>query len=118
MSIRQQARTAAVSAAHPRWPREAPAVLFFGLAIVPLVFPFLVRTPLVLPTLSLMSLASAGLLALAAWWMSSDRNCPHINLWDLSGACAFIGFAAGMLSEPEHILELWTAPANGHDPAR
>jgi len=118
MSIRQQARSAAVPAACPQWPREASAVLFFGLAIAPLVFPFLVRTPLVLPTLSLTSLASAGLVALVAWWTSSGRKFPHINLWDVSGAYAFIGFAAGMLSEPEHILELWTAPANGHQPAR
>jgi hypothetical protein len=41
--------------------------------------------------------------------MSADRNHPGITLWDVSGAYAFIGFAAGMLSDPQQVVEFWFA---------
>ena len=68
-------------------------------------FLLLVQTPLLLPSMSLIALAISAIVALAAWCMSSDRHGAGITLWDVSGAYAFIGFAAGMLSDPQQVLE-------------
>jgi len=55
----------------------------------------------------------AGFLALIAWWIRSDRNSNRLSVWDLSGACAFIGFAAGILSRPENVLAAFGLAAGG-----
>jgi len=47
----------------------------------------------------------AAVIALAAWCLSSSRQSAGITLWDVAGAYAFIGFAAGMLSDPQQVLE-------------
>jgi hypothetical protein len=57
------------------------------------------------PSMSLVALAISAIVALAAWCLSSDRHGAGISLWDVSGAYAFIGFAAGMLSDPQQVLE-------------
>ncbi len=69
----------------------------------------LVPAPVILPALSLLALAGAGIMALVAWVSRVGHNSDGITLWDVSGAFAFIGFAAGMLSErqPEKILQLF-----------
>jgi hypothetical protein len=33
-------------------------------------------------------------------------------LWDVAGAYAFIGFAIGMISKPEHVLQLFGVAAS------
>jgi H+/Cl- antiporter ClcA len=85
-----------------------PVVLLASLAIaaaVPLLLlASFVPGPLVLPVLSLGALACAAALALAAYWRGSPRHSKSITLWDLAGAAALIGFAAGMLTGPEQIL--------------
>jgi len=60
-----------------------------------------------LPALSLLSFAIAGGLSLLAWLVQAERRTSHMNLWDVAGAYVFIGCAAGMLSRPEHVLELF-----------
>jgi hypothetical protein len=55
--------------------------------------------------MSLIALAVSAIVALVAWCLSSDRRGAGITLWDVSGAYAFIGFAAGMLSDPQQVLE-------------
>jgi H+/Cl- antiporter ClcA len=85
-----------------------PVVLLASLAIaaaVPLLLlASFVPGPLVLPVLSLGALACAAALALAAYWCRAPRHSKSITLWDLAGAAALIGFAAGMLTGPEQIL--------------
>jgi hypothetical protein len=66
---------------------------------------------LVLPALSLAALACAGSAALIAWWRGARRHGDRLTLWDVAGATAFIGFAAGMLSEPDHIVQLFDRSA-------
>jgi hypothetical protein len=51
-------------------------------------------------------------------WTAPDRQCPHVTLWDVSGAYAFVGFAAGMLSEPEHVMQFVALPVNVHEAVR
>jgi hypothetical protein len=85
-----------------------PAVLLASLAVaaaVPLLLlASLVPHPLLLPMLSLAAIGCAALLALVAYWRRAPRHVETITLWDLAGAAALIGFAAGMLTGPEQIL--------------
>jgi hypothetical protein len=111
MHIQQQNRSATDSHSHASRPQMVVAVLLWTLA-VPVIGPlFLVRAPLVLPSLSAIALASAAVSAFIAWCMSSEHDGTGISLWDISGAYAFIGFSAGMLSEPQHVLDLLSMPA-------
>jgi len=118
MSIQQRTRSAVASATHSHWSHVASAILLSAVAVPPIGFLFLVRTPLILPSIAVISLASAAIIALAAWCMSSDRNSPGISLWDISGAYVFIGFAAGMLSEPQQVMELFSLPTETHKSAQ
>jgi len=67
---------------------------------------WLVPPPLVLPALGLVSFTAAVVLALFAYCSGADRHADGITLWDMAGAFALIWVAAGMLSEPEHIVQL------------
>jgi hypothetical protein len=79
--------------------------LLLTVTVPPIGFLLLARIPLLLPSMSLIALAISAIVALAAWCLSSDRQGAGITLWDVSGAYAFIGFAAGMLSDPQRVLE-------------
>ena len=89
---------------------ETP-VLFAGVGLTAGLFAIalvlLMPATLVLPSLSLLALVLAGGLALLAWQMRVGRPANRITLWDIAGVCAFIGFAAGMMSQPEHVVELF-----------
>jgi hypothetical protein len=62
--------------------------------------------PLWVPVIALGLLAVAALTA----GLASARRTPwrgdRVTLWDISGAFAFIGCAAAMLSKPENVLQL------------
>ena len=105
MSTRQRSRPAIASAGHIEWPNMVSAVLLLAVMVSLTGFLLLVRTPLLLPSMSLIALAISAIAALAAWCSSSDRHGDGITLWDISGAYAFIGCAAGMLSDPRQVLE-------------
>lgn len=90
----------------------ALAVLFFVVVAPPVAFLLSIKASPVLPSLSLISLCLSALLALAAWTMSAAHAGRHITLWDVSGAYALVGFAAGMLSEPMQVVELMSVPAD------
>jgi hypothetical protein len=88
--------------------------LVLAAAVVPAIaILLLVRVPLVLPSLSLVSMASAAVIVLLAWWMSVKRTGEAITLWDVAGLYAFLGCAAGMLSDPEQAMEFLALPASG-----
>jgi hypothetical protein len=70
----------------------------------------LLPTPLVLPALSLSALGFAGVISLVAWWRRAPRRADTVTLWDLAGAAALIGFAAGMLTGPDQILYFFDNP--------
>jgi hypothetical protein len=110
MSIQRRSRSAVASAVHRERPHLSSTVLFWTVMLPPTVFLLLSRSPHVLPLMSVLALACAAIVALAAWCTSSDRDSKGISLWDLSGAYAFVGFAAGMLSDPEQLIEFWSAP--------
>ena len=99
-------------------PNVTLAALPFALAAPAVPSLLLFNTSLVLPSLSVFALASAAIVALLAWGVKSKRHSAHITLWDLSGVYAFVGFAAGMLSEPQHVLEFWSLPTSDHGVTR
>jgi hypothetical protein len=100
------------------WP-PATSALFLAAVVVPSVLFFLfLRAPFVLPSMSMASLATAGLLAWVAWWRASERDSAPINLWDVSCAYAFIGLSTGILSEPEQMMQFWTVPTDVQEAAR
>jgi hypothetical protein len=105
MSNRQRSRRGVGSAMRAEWPHMVSAVLLLAVTIPPAGLLLLTRTPLLLPSMSLVALAISAIVALAAWCLSSDRHGAGLTLWDVSGAYAFIGFAAGMLSDPQQVLE-------------
>jgi hypothetical protein len=70
----------------------------------------------VLPVLCLLALAGAALVALFAWWRGAKPyaarpRADRVTGWDVAGALALIGFAAGMLSEPNSVLHLFDQEA-------
>ena len=60
-----------------------------------------------LPLFCLLALTGASLVALVAWWRRAPRYGDQVTLWDVAGALALIGFAAGMLSDTNSILSLF-----------
>lgn len=96
-----------------RSPALGPNVGFGLLVIVAVVVAvlWLVPPPLFLPTFSLVGLG----LAAGAAMMALGRRTPHrsqgVDWWDIAGACAFIGSAAGMISEPEVVLHFFGGSA-------
>lgn len=61
---------------------------------------------LVLPVLCLIAITGAAVVSFVAWRRGSVRDAQHVTAWDVAGALAFVGFAAGMLSNPEHAFSL------------
>jgi hypothetical protein len=112
----QRCRSDIVLATYAEWRYLRAMSLFLAVLVLPILLLLLARPPLLLPLISAVSLTCAAVAALAAWWRSSGRNGPHFNLWDLSGAYAFTGFAAAMLSEPQQVVEFWNASVGISNP--
>jgi hypothetical protein len=68
---------------------------------------WLVPLPLVLPALSIVSFTVTGVVALLAYHSGADRHAGGITPWDVAGVFALIWVVAGMLSEPEHVVQLF-----------
>lgn len=83
----------------------AAATLLAAAALVP--------APLILPVLSAVLVLMAGIVAALAWSVPPARNRPRLDHWDISGALAFLGFCAALLSEPEQVLPLLEAARRG-----
>ena len=93
-------------ALHKLGPRLDLSALVIAVAASGVLLVWLVPPPLVLPALGLVSFTAAVVVALFAYCSGADRHADGITLWDLAGAFALIWVAAGMLSEPEHIVQL------------
>jgi len=92
-------------------PHATVAILALLAAIPGFVVIWLMSAPLLLPALSLAWLVNASCVALLAWCLRAKRHTNHVNLWDVAGAYAFIGFATGMITKPEHVLQLFEVGA-------
>jgi hypothetical protein len=67
----------------------------------------LVPQPLVLPAVSVLAFAAAAIVALFAYATGADRNADGVTLWDVAGGFAVIWVAAGVMSDPEHMVRLY-----------
>ena len=107
---REQIRTPAPARVIDTGPSQTSAIQLILVAIAALAIPmaWLVPTELVLPSISLAAVSLAAIVAAIAWSSkAADRKeSGHVNLRDVAGIFAFIGFGAGMLSEPEAIVQL------------
>jgi hypothetical protein len=112
MPIQPRSRAAAGSAVKSEWSHASSAILLLAATLPPIGFIPFVRAAPVLPSISVVALAIAAIIAFAAWWTSDDRNSISISLWDIAGAHAFIGFVAGMIGDPAQVIELWSAPGD------
>jgi hypothetical protein len=87
-------------------PHVMVATLALIAAIPGVVVLWLMSAPFMMPALSQLCLVNAGCTALLAWCLRAKRDDDTINLWDVAGLYAFVGFAAGMISKPEQVLQL------------
>ena len=94
-------------------PHAALAGIAAAEALPLMLVAYLVPPPLVLPVLSIAFLTAAGVLALIAWCIRSHGNSNKMTVWDLSGASAFVGFAAGILTSPEDVIAAFAVAAGG-----
>ena len=92
---------------HTLAPQLGLAVLTATAATFSLLLVWSVPLPLVMPALSTVSFLAAGIVALFAYYSGADRHSPDVTPWDVAGAFALIWVGAGMLTEPEHVVQLF-----------
>jgi hypothetical protein len=68
---------------------------------------WLIPLPLVMPAICMVSFANAVLLALWVYCSGTDRQADGITLWDVGGIFALLWIGAGILSKPEHVVQLF-----------
>jgi hypothetical protein len=110
MYIHRKSRVTVIRLEKSPPPEMTMVVLVLWVIVPAIAFLLFVKTPLILPSLSVFSLVAAALVALTAWTTRARREERHITLWDVSGAYALVGFAAGMVSDPTQVLELMALP--------
>ena len=86
--------------------RRSAAILVAGAASPVLVIAWLVEPALILPVLCLVSFLNAAVIGLYAWFAGVPGGSDRVTSWDAAGACLFVAFATGMLSEVEHVAML------------
>lgn len=62
-----------------------------------------------LPAVAALAFATAALTATLGWTMRASARAGTITIWDLSGACALVGVAAGIFSEPLQVAQFFGA---------
>jgi hypothetical protein len=91
-------------------PRTNFALLVAIVATPAVVLAWLLPGPLLLPALSIVSFIIAAGAAVHASWSGADARIGGIRAWDVAGAFALIWIAAGVLSEPDDVLQLFGHP--------
>jgi hypothetical protein len=75
----------------------APAILLL----------WLIPLPLVLPVLSIVSFAIAGVVAIIAHYSGIDRRAPGVSAWDVAALFTVIWIGAGMLGGVKQFGDLF-----------
>jgi hypothetical protein len=94
------------------WPQPTTGVFIVATTAGLLVLASLVPPALMLPATSLAAVTTGLVVALFVWWRRAKRHSSDVTGWDVAGALAFIGFSAGILTDPEQVLQLF-----GYGPA-
>jgi hypothetical protein len=78
-----------------------------AVAAVPLLLlAVLLPRGLVLPTLCLVTIASASVVSFSAWTRGVNIDAPSVTAWDVAGALTFIACASAILSDPRYMIAL------------
>lgn len=85
----------------------ATAAVLMAAAIPVFLIASFVPLSLLMPVLSLVSFLAAGAVALFAYYSRADRRAAGITSWDVAGVFALIWITTGMLSEPQHVIQLF-----------
>ena len=88
-------------------PQSEAISLLIAAALPGLAIAMLVPEWPALSVLCLVSLFNGGVAALFAWRSGIPQGGKRLTAWDFSTACIFVGFAAGMLSDVEHGVQLF-----------
>lgn len=91
----------------PACRRNAPVALEVAALTAILVIAWLVLPPVFLPALSLVSLTAAAAVALFMGQRPEPDRTAGLTSRDVIGGLVFLGFAAGMLSKPDQVLQLF-----------
>jgi hypothetical protein len=87
---------------------QVAVVLLAAVAVVTTgIMDWLVPAHPTLPLVSLTGLAVAMAALLLALTFGTKRRQRGLTLWDTAGVFALVGFGAGMLSDPESIVQLF-----------
>jgi hypothetical protein len=98
---------------HSQWRVPEPwqahiklAAMVVVTAVTLIVLSLLLPHSLVLPAFCLVATVAAAATALFAWTSGAKHDAEHVTAWDVAGALAFIAVAAGLMSNPEHVVYL------------
>lgn len=92
------------------WGSSIDLPLVAAIAAVPLVIVIAYIPPhLLMPAVAALAFAVAAATAAFGWVMRADNRAGVATIWDFSGACAFIGVAAGIFSEPLQVAQFFGA---------
>jgi hypothetical protein len=91
----------------PAYRRTAPVALEVAALTAILVVAWLVLPPVFLPALCLVSLTVAAAVALYTRQRRAPDPAVGLTCRDVIGGLVFLGFAAGMLSKPDQVLQLF-----------
>ena len=64
---------------------------------------------LLLPSLSVLMVALAAVVAFAAWRWREPQRPNRVTYWDIAGALTLFGIAAALLSDPAEVIPLLEA---------
>lgn len=68
-----------------------------------------VPSGLVLPGVALLAFSLAAVIAAGGWLLRAERGGDNVTIFDLAGACAFVGVAASAFSEPNQVSQFFGA---------
>jgi 4-hydroxybenzoate polyprenyltransferase len=88
------------------WPSAAIQLPLLAIATLTLPIAWIVPGELWLPSICIAALGLAGIATATAWTLKRDDDEANVNFWDFAGVLALIGFGAGMLSDPQAVVQL------------
>ena len=91
---------------------RAPVAVGVVAAFIPLVLLSALAPPtLVLPLYSVATVAIAAMVAIGAHACNVAMDSNRVTAWDIAGGIALFGIAAGIFSEPAHLIGLFEGGA-------
>ncbi len=92
------------------WGASIDLPLVAAIAAIPLVIVIAyVPLHLLLPAVAALAFLIAAMTAACGWAMRAENRTGVATIWDFSGACVFLGVAAGIFSEPLQVAQFFGA---------